>query len=178
MIKVTLFLKKILKNLTVVKKYSNIELNKMLKRSNYMKKIGILGILAVAGIVSISTHLVAQRMHAARYYYNAASVVRVSGEITAVDSVAAAWGYGAGTHLVIKTKDGSLTVYAGPSYFLKDKISFVNGDSIEVTGARTDEGGKPGIIAREIVKGDKKVVLRHEDGSPLWTGQGRRGGRR
>jgi len=143
-----------------------------------MKKIGFFGILAVAGIVAISTHLAAQRMHAARYYYNPASVIRVSGEITSVDFAASGWGHWYGTHLVIKTKDGSLTVYAGPSNFLKDKISLANGDTIEVNGARTDEGGKPGIIAREIVKGDKKVVLRHEDGSPLWAGQGRRGGRR
>jgi hypothetical protein len=137
----------------------------------------IFGSLAVLAFLLSSVYGYSQRMHHARYYYDPAKVATVSGEVTSVESVDRYWGNYAGIHLVLKTDSGSLTVYAGPSFFLKDKISFAKGDKIEVTGARTDEGGKPGIVAKEIKKGDAKVVLRRDDGTPLWAGAGR-GGRR
>lgn len=140
-----------------------------------MKKGWFIGSLAVVGILMISAHLSAQRMHAARYYYDSASVVTVTGEVTAVESATRGWANYTGTHLVITTGNGPLTVYAGPSSFLEGKMSFAKGDRIEVTGSRTDTGGRPGIVAREIAKGNEKVVVRNRDGSPLWAGQGSRG---
>jgi len=142
-----------------------------------MKSAKIIGVLGVLAIVLTGVYSYAQRMHYARYHYDTTKVVTVSGEVTSVDSVARAWGNNAGTHMVIQTDSGSLTVYAGPSWFLKDKISFAKGDKIEVTGARTDDDGKPGIVAKEIKKGSAKIVLRNDDGTPLWSGRGGRRGR-
>lgn len=144
-----------------------------------MKNMRIIGTLAVIALFSVSAHVFAQKMHAARYYYNTTAVVSISGEITSVENVTRGWGSGAGTHLVIRTGDGPVTVYAGPASFLKDRISLVRGDTIRVTGARTDADGVSGIVAKEIRKGAVSVVLRNDDGTPLWTGQGqgRRHGR-
>ena len=142
-----------------------------------MKNIRIIGTLAVVVLFSVSSHVFAQKMHQARFHYDTTAVITISGEITSVETGTRGWGSAGGTHLVIKTNDGPLTVYAGPSNFFKDRISFAKGDMIEVTGARTNADGKPGIIAKEIRKGAVKVMLRKDDGTPLWAGQGRRGGR-
>jgi DNA/RNA endonuclease YhcR with UshA esterase domain len=64
-----------------------------------------------------------------------------------------------GTHLVLKTQDGTLTVIVGPSRFIADKgFSFAKDDQIEVTGSKLKYQGKDEILAREIKKGDKLVV--------------------
>jgi hypothetical protein len=142
-----------------------------------MKSIRIIGSLFVISLLLASAHIFAQGMHAARYHYDPSKVTTVSGVITSVESTTRGWGDNTGTHLVIKTNTESLTVYAGPSSFLQNKISFAKGDKIEVTGARINVDGKPGIVAKEIKKGSAVIVLRNNDGTPLWSGQGRRQGR-
>jgi hypothetical protein len=43
-------------------------------------------------------------------------------------------------------------------------------------GSRITFAGKPAIVAAEVKKGDQVLKLRDESGTPLWRGQGRRGG--
>ena len=75
-----------------------------------------------------------------------------------------------GTHLVVKTDKESLTVLVGPSSFLQEKnFSFAKGDQIEVTGSKVKYGDSDAIIAREIKKGDKVLMLRNEKGVPEWS---------
>jgi len=65
-------------------------------------------------------------------------------------------------------------VHLGPAYFLEKKMKIVKGDIISVTGSRVQYDGAAAIMAREIEKGGVKVQLRKEDGTPLWSGHGRR----
>ena len=46
-----------------------------------------------------------------------------------------------------------------------------------IRGSRVKIDGEEAIIAREIKKGDKTLVLRDENGVPMWRGQGRSGRR-
>lgn len=75
-----------------------------------------------------------------------------------------------GLHLVVKTGKETVTVLAGPASFAKDKgFSFTKGDKVEVTGSRVTYNDAEAIIAREIRKGGKTLVLRNEDGVPKWS---------
>jgi hypothetical protein len=79
-------------------------------------------------------------------------------------------------HLTLKTKQGKLIVILGPNWFLAQqdwKISAL--DRIEVTGSRLDLGGKPGLIAQKVKKGEQVFELRDQSGRPLWAPSRRQG---
>ncbi len=82
---------------------------------------------------------------------------------------------GTGTHLLLKTDDGTVDVHLGPTNWLTDrKYEFAKGDHLQVLGSKVTIDGADAFIAREITKGDAKIVLRDENGIPEWAG-GRRG---
>ncbi len=75
-----------------------------------------------------------------------------------------------GTHLMLKTDDGTVMVHVALSRFLREhKISFNPGERWQVTGARIRYQGKDGMIARQLVRGGEVVTLRDTGGKPLWT---------
>lgn len=79
-----------------------------------------------------------------------------------------------GTHLMVKTNTGVLEVHVGPSaYVAGQQFSFAKGDKIEVTGAKATLQGSDVLLAREIKKDGKTLVLRDAQGFPKWAG-GRR----
>ena len=58
----------------------------------------------------------------------------------------------------------------GPSNFIADKgFSFAKGDEVEVTGSKVTVGGGESLIAREITKGGKTLVLGDKTGKPEWS---------
>ncbi len=76
---------------------------------------------------------------------------------------------GTGTHLILKTESGSLPVHVGPSsYIAKKQFSFSKGDQIEVLGSKVSLAGTETLIAREITKEGKTLVLRNAQGIPEW----------
>lgn len=142
-----------------------------------MWKIIIAGLLLAWSLLITGARSIAQPAHRAGYHYNTSSVATVSGEIASIDYGARGWGGTGGTHFLLNTGSGVLTVFAGPSWFLQEKIQLARGEKIEVTGSRITVDGKPGIVAKEIRKGTAVVVLRNNDGTPLWAGHGRKHGR-
>ncbi len=79
-----------------------------------------------------------------------------------------------GTHLVLKTDSGTLPVHVGPSaYISKKQFSFAEGDQVEILGSDVTIGGTETLLAREIIKDGKTLVLRDAQGIPQWAG-GRR----
>jgi DNA/RNA endonuclease YhcR with UshA esterase domain len=105
--------------------------------------------------------------------YDPSSETTVKGTIEQVKQVSGrhVWN---GTHLMLKTEVGSLDVHAGPSSFISSQgFSFAQGDEVEVLGSKVKVGENEALIAREIKKEDKKLVLRNAQGVPQWAG-GRR----
>ncbi len=101
--------------------------------------------------------------------YNTASETTVTGTVQAVQQHPGARGAGVGIHLLLKTKDSTLDVHVGPSWYIdKQGFKFAEGDTIEVTGSmlKTNDG----MLAKEIKKGDKTLSLRNAGGRPLWAG--------
>lgn len=103
--------------------------------------------------------------------YNTATETTVTGTVQAVQQHPGKRG-GVGIHLLLKTKDSTLDVHVGPSWYLdKQDVKFAEGDTVEVTGSmlKTNDG----ILAKEIKKGDKTLLLRNAAGRPLWAGANR-----
>ncbi len=101
--------------------------------------------------------------------YDRAKVVTLSGTVESLFTSG-----GRGLHAVLKTDKGNIDVHLGPEYWLKGRISLKKGDAISVTGSRSEFKGKDSLIAREFTRGKDRVELRRDDGTPLWSGGGRR----
>jgi hypothetical protein len=75
-----------------------------------------------------------------------------------------------GTHVVLKTSNGTMLVHVAISRFLREnKVAIRPGDRLQVTGARIRYQGKESVIAREIIRGDEVFTLRNTAGKPLWS---------
>ncbi|HXJ94384.1 MAG TPA: hypothetical protein VMT20_16170 [Terriglobia bacterium] len=78
----------------------------------------------------------------------------------------------AGTHLALRTDQGTLIVHVGPAAYLANKnFSISKGDELSITGSKVQSQGSDFLIAREITKGNQLLTLRDTKGFPLWSGQ-------
>ncbi|HVO79528.1 MAG TPA: hypothetical protein VMT28_02290 [Terriglobales bacterium] len=127
--------------------------------------------LLVAAAVLATTALLAQGRGIPNY--DPKTEVKVAGTIDEVQQVPGRRNW-TGTHLILKTESETLEVHAGPSsYIAGQHFSFAKGDQIEVLGSRVTLSGKPVLLAREITRDGKTLVLRDAQGIPQWSG-GRR----
>ena len=77
-----------------------------------------------------------------------------------------------GVHLMVNTGEETIEVHVAPSWYLADQdFEITPKDKIVITGSRINVAGNPEIIAREIEKDDRILVLRDENGVPLWSGR-------
>jgi len=78
-------------------------------------------------------------------------------------------GPGAGAHLLLRTQEGLVEVHLADAGFLrKHGYKFVKGDLVEVLGAKLIYDGGTSLLAREVRRGDQRIVLRDARGTPLW----------
>ncbi len=102
--------------------------------------------------------------------YDPSSETTVKGTVEEVKQVAGKHGWN-GTHLMLKTKTGQLDVHVGPSSYITGQgFTFTKGDEVEVVGSKVKLGAGEAVIARQIKKGDKTLVLRNAQGIPEWSG--------
>mgnify|MGYP001065413336 CR=1 FL=1 len=103
--------------------------------------------------------------------YNPATVETISGEVVSVDLFTLGIGLWTGVHLMVKTESETISVHLGPQWYIENQeIEFEPGDEIEVTGSRVVYAGGPAIIAAQVMKGDWVLILRNDNGFPLWSG--------
>lgn len=102
--------------------------------------------------------------------YDPSTETTVKGTVEEVKQVTGKHGWN-GTHLLLKTEAGQLDVHVGPSSYVAGQgFTFAKGDQIEVLGSKVKMGSSEALIAREIKKGDKTLVLRNAQGIPEWSG--------
>jgi hypothetical protein len=102
--------------------------------------------------------------------YDPKTEVTVKGKIEDVQEQAGKHGW-TGTHLILQTHSGTLPVHVGPSaYIAKKRFSFAKGDEIEVLGSKVTIDGKATLLAREVTKQGKTLILRNAQGIPEWAG--------
>jgi hypothetical protein len=76
-----------------------------------------------------------------------------------------------GTHLSVQTSDGNKQVLLGPSNFIASSgFTFNKGEEVDITGSQVMMHGTEFLIARQVVKGGKTLVLRDKTGKPQWSG--------
>ena len=105
--------------------------------------------------------------------YDPKSEVAMSGT---VDRLAEVTGYRGkqGTHLFLKTDNGPIEVHVGPAnYIASQQFSLAAGDVVEVIGSKVKMQDKDIVLAREIKKEGKTLVLRNAQGMPQWSRGGR-----
>jgi hypothetical protein len=106
--------------------------------------------------------------------YDSSAEVTLKGTVEAVELQDSSMGW-QGLHLKLKTESGVVEVHMGPSWFAQEKgFEFAKGDAIEVLGSRQTLGGVDSLLAREITRGDKTLILRDARGIPAWSGGRRR----
>jgi hypothetical protein len=77
---------------------------------------------------------------------------------------------GVGSHIIMRLENGStIEVHLATTEFTKmSELNLNKGDSIEVTGWKTEFEGVQTIFAREIRHGQDVYVFRAKDGTPAW----------
>jgi hypothetical protein len=105
--------------------------------------------------------------------YNAQITTSVRCVITEVGHVDHVWGpikgKSYGVNLTVKTDKETLTVYLGPSWYIdRQDIKIKKNDIVEVKGCKKIYNGGYVIVAKEIIKDNKVLRLRDDDGNPVW----------
>lgn len=124
-------------------------------------------------VLAIGTAAIAQGGPGMRNY-DPKTETTVKGTVQQVQEQAGRHGW-KGTHLIVKTDTGTLPVHLGPSaYISKKQFSFAQGDRVEILGSKVTIGGTETLLAREVTKDGKTLVLRDGQGIPQWGGGHRR----
>ncbi len=102
--------------------------------------------------------------------YDPKTEITVKGTIEDVQQQQGKHGW-MGTHFLLKTDSGILDVHVGPSgYIAENHFSFAKGEVIEVIGSKVTIQDEGALLAREITKDGKTLVLRNAQGIPAWSG--------
>lgn len=105
--------------------------------------------------------------------YDLSTETMVSGSIADIQHYQR--GRAGSIHLVLKSDKGTIDVRVGPSaYVASQGFVFAKGDALQVFGSRVTIGTDSAIIAREITRDGKKLILRDATGRPLWARAARR----
>jgi len=65
----------------------------------------------------------------------------------------------------------SIPVQLGPAWYIERLDAPIEiGDHIEILGAKAFAEGLPAVIAAEVRKGERVLVLRDATGIPVWAG--------
>jgi len=103
--------------------------------------------------------------------YNPSTVETLSGTVESIDKITPTRGMSYGIHLGLKTDKETISVHLGPGWYIERLDTKIGkGDNIQVKGSRITMMGKPVVIAAEVKKGDRVLVLRDSAGIPAWSG--------
>ena len=122
-------------------------------------------------ILTTATFAFAQGGPRAPRAYNPATETTITGTVQDVLHPSAYNGM-VGTHVNLKTQNGVIEVHVGPEAFIaKQNFSIEKGDTLTVTGSKQVIAGQNELIARDVKKGDKVLILRDDNGVPKWSGR-------
>ena len=101
--------------------------------------------------------------------YKTATVGTFTGVVSALSSKTGKRGTSR-ARATVTTSDGAVLIHIGPTAFLDAKDFHLGiGDRVTVIGSRVKEDdGSELVIVRQITRGATVLMMRNEDGRPLW----------
>jgi hypothetical protein len=125
-------------------------------------------IMGIASVVLVVLLFTSPRRHAP--VYDASDEVTVQGVVQDVQEFYCPISGDVGTHLTVKTQNGTVQVHLAPTRFLRNNnLSFGNGDQIQVVGSRIIYKGREAMIARTATLAGQTIAFRETNGHPLWV---------
>ena len=101
--------------------------------------------------------------------YAAATEMNVRGVVQDVEEFYCPISLDRGTHLTLKTDNGTMQVHVAPGRFLRgNSFDFAPGDNIEVVGSVVRYKGTDAVIARTINRGNETFAFRNSTGKGAW----------
>jgi TusA-related sulfurtransferase len=102
--------------------------------------------------------------------YNAAAEAVYKGTVDDLKDRECPVSGGMGSHIMLKMENGEIIeVHLATTKFIKlVDMNLKKGDTIEVTGWKTEFEGVQTIFARAIKHGDETYMFRDKDGKPAW----------
>jgi DNA/RNA endonuclease YhcR with UshA esterase domain len=101
--------------------------------------------------------------------YNAAAEGVYKGKVADVRERDCPVSNGRGSHIIMTLDGAEIEVHLAPTQYTNMiEMNINKGDSIEVTGWKTEFEGAQTILAREIKDGNDVYVFRAKDGTPAW----------
>jgi len=102
--------------------------------------------------------------------YNAAAEAVYKGTVDDLRDRECPVSGGMGSHIMLKLESGEiLEVHLATTKFVKlVDLNLQKGDTIEVTGWKTEFEGVQTIFARAVKHGDETYTFRDKDGKPAW----------
>ena len=101
--------------------------------------------------------------------YDPKTETTITGTVQEIQQITGHHGW-SGTHIMVKTGDQVVDVHVGPAWFLEQKnFALAKSDRVTVLGSNVTTASHHSIIAREIEKEGKKLILRNADGIPQWS---------
>jgi hypothetical protein len=102
--------------------------------------------------------------------YDAKNSQTVLGTIISVDRITPLPGMREGVGLHLKTATDMISVHLGPSWYVENQdIDLESNDSIQVTGSMIHCDGQDILAASKVQKGNQTLLLRDDNGHPLWA---------
>ncbi len=104
--------------------------------------------------------------------YDVKSVETINGEVYKIDRVENKEKGMVGIHVGLKTASESIEVHLGPAWYVDaQSVRLAKGDAREIKGSKITYKDAPALIAATIKKGEEVLVLRDDEGKPVWRGK-------
>lgn len=101
--------------------------------------------------------------------YSPVAFETIRGEIIDIYEATSRQGYRSGLHLLVKANEETIDVHLGPiSYIEGQNFQFEPGDMLEIKGDYFTDSQSPAMTAIEVKKDNETLILRDEDGFPMW----------
>jgi hypothetical protein len=127
----------------------------------------------IIGLLMVSIIFLAGPVLAQPYIYGTRDLATIEGKVERIQyfqTLGPGGLPGSGTSLgvILKTDQGSVTIYLGPPWYLRQqKFSINAGDNLRVICSRAPLSSAA-MIAREVIKNGMILKLRDEQGVPVW----------
>jgi hypothetical protein len=103
--------------------------------------------------------------------YHPSRVETFSGDVSDITTTTPMPGMTEGVSLLLTMKAVSIPVHLGPAWYIEHLDAPIEvGDHVDVLGAKAVAEGLPAVLAAEVRKGERVLVLRDAAGIPVWSG--------